>query len=126
MRTALCADELAELRHIHGGVASAVQPGKAAAFMHKAYEAAQHLGIGENLAVAAVHEYGIVVQNFRILQVVQIVAEDRLVRARGLRHLLNSEVRMGRGVVIVSARGSYIDYKKLSRHFGSRERLFGQ
>ncbi len=86
MRTALCADKLAELRHIHGGVACAVQPGKASAFMHKADKAAQHFWIGENLAVAAVHEYRIVVQNFRVLQVVQIVAEDRLVCARGLRH----------------------------------------
>src|ERR1700677_209216 len=125
MRTALCADELAELRHIHGGVASAVQPGKAAAFMHKADKAAQHLGIGENLTVAAVHKYRIVIQDFWILQVVDIVAEDCLIGAGGLRHLLNSEVGMGCGVVVVSTRRSYIDYKKLPGHFGSYQRLFG-
>src|ERR1700684_731096 len=57
MRTALCANKLAELRHIHGGVACSVQPGKASAFMHKADKAAQYLWIGENLAVGAVHKY---------------------------------------------------------------------
>ncbi len=118
MRTGLRADQLAELRHIHGSVTGAVETSESAALVHKTNQAADHLRIGEDLSVAAVHKHRVVIENFGILQIIQIVAEDRLEGARRICHLLDGEIRVRRGVVIVSARRSNIDDEKLPGRFG--------
>jgi len=98
---------------------------ESAALVHKTNQAAYHLRIGEDLSIAAVHKYRIVIENLGILQIIQVVAEDRPEGPRRIRHLLYSEVRVRRGVVIVSAGRSNIHDEKLPGRFGRCQRLFG-
>src|SRR5271156_682078 len=102
MRATLRAYQLSEFRYVHRSIACAMKTGNAAAFPHKTAEATQDLRIRENLSIAAVEEHGVVIQNFRILQIVQIVAEYCLICPGRLRHLLDGEIGVRRGVMIVS------------------------
>src|ERR1700753_3706795 len=117
MRPGLCADQLAELRHIPRGITGAMKTRESATLVYKTNQTADHLRIGEDFSIAAVHKYRVVIENLGILQVIQVVAEDRLESPRRICHLLDSEIRMRSGVVIVSAGRSNIHDEKLPGRF---------
>ena len=125
MRTGLRTDQFAELRHIPGSVTGAVEASESATFAHKTNQAADHLRIGEDLSITAVHKYRVVIENLGIFKIIQVVAEDRLEGSRRICHLLDGKVRVCGGVVIISTRWSNIHDEKLSGPFGRCERLFG-
>src|ERR1700729_3766234 len=68
MGTTLCADQLAELRHVLGCVTGAVETGQATALVDETDKSAHYPRIGEDLSITAVHKHRVVVENLGIFQ----------------------------------------------------------
>ena len=80
----------------------------AAAFADIPNQPVEHLGIGEHRADDAVEEYGVVLLDVRIFQIVQIVVEDRLVGAGVFGDELQHQVSVrDRGVIETAGRDTH-------------------
>src|SRR6266478_5509945 len=123
MRAALGSDQFSILRYVHRSIACAVKAGDAPTLPHKADQSVQDRRVGEDLANDAIQEYGIIFKNIGIFQVIQVIAEGRLVSPRILSHFLYSEIGIGDRIVIVTSRRAQVHNQELSRRSRSYSRL---
>ena len=100
-----------------------MQAGHAAAFANVANQPVEHFRIGEHLADHAVQEYGVVLPDARVFQIVEVVVEDRLICAGVFGDELQHQISVGDRGVIETARRTDIDNQQLPRRLRRGQRL---
>ena len=83
-----------------------MKSGDAPAFPNITDQPVEHVGVGEDRADDAVQKYCVVLFDVRVLQVVEIVVEDRLVGACISGDQLQHQVPVGDGRVVEPAGGT--------------------
>ena len=113
MHTAPHADHIVELRPIHRCVARAVITAQSATFPNKAQQALANSRINENHAYGVVEIHGIEIFDFRVLQIVQVIAEYGFVSTGFLAHLFDRKV-FGRNRAMSPVRDIDVEHEELT------------
>src|SRR5882762_4931377 len=108
LRTAVHLHELGPVSRAPDGSVKAAQ---STPFAHEAKQTLPEPGVGSNIQLAAVQHHGVELSDLVILEIVQVVAEHRLIGARRFAHDLQRMVGMRNGLMPAVL----IHYKKLPR-----------
>src|SRR3984893_1839301 len=125
VRAVLRADQLAKFRYVLRSVAGGMKTRKAAAFTNISQQAVHYHGIHGVLTVGAVQEDRIILLDFRILQIVQIIIENRFISASLFPHQPQSQIAVRDGVVVITPGWAYVHDQKFPGLYRFCRSFFG-
>ncbi len=117
------AHHLSELVYVLRGPCRRVECGHAASFADEAHQTLNDLRVGEDRPLDVVEIHRIVLLDFRIFEIVQIVAEHRCKGSGILRHELQRQVGERDRAVVKAPIDVQVHHQELSRLLRLRESL---
>src|SRR5216684_162021 len=102
VRAILRADQLTKFRYVLRSVGGGMETRKAATFTNVSQQAIHYHGIHSVLTVGAVQKDRIILLDFRILQIVQIIIENRFISASLFPHQPQSQITVRDGGVVIT------------------------